>query len=53
MTTAETRRADKLADLMADGCPSFAEAAYRMRRTIGEVETLWSGICRELGRQAR
>lgn len=52
MTAIQRRRADRLADLMADGCPTLGEAAYRMRQPIKEVEATWKTICRALGRQA-
>lgn len=45
------RRADRLADLMADGA-TLTDAAYRMKRPLAEIEALWAGIRRSLGRQA-
>lgn len=47
------RLADKRADHMADGCPTLSEAAYRMRLPLAQVERIWAGIRRGLGRQAR
>lgn len=47
------RQQNKLADHMADGCPSLIEAAHRMRLPVAQVEALWATIKRGLGRQAR
>ena len=47
------RQMDKLAELMADGCPSIIEAAYRMRVTQSWADRLWQRIRRQLGSQAR
>ena len=44
---------DRLAEHMANGCPSVMEAAHRMRLPIADVERLWTRIVRALGRQAR
>lgn len=44
-------RADRLADLMADGA-TLTGAANRMKCPLAEIEALWAGICRSLGRQA-
>lgn len=44
---------DKLAEHMANGCPSMIEAAHRMRLPIADVERLWTRIVRRLGAQAR
>lgn len=44
---------DKLAEHMANGCPSVIEAAHRMRLPIQDVERLWTRIIRRLGKQAR
>ncbi|MFG6284753.1 hypothetical protein [Sphingomonas sp. S6] len=49
---ATLRQMDRLADLMADGCPSITEAAYRMRTTQQTADRCWQLIRRELGRQA-
>ncbi|MFH8652302.1 hypothetical protein ACH37Y_06255 [Sphingomonas paucimobilis] len=48
-----TARMDKLADIMADGCPSLTDAAYRMRMPVQQVERLWKLIRQGLGAQAR
>lgn len=44
---------DRLAEHMANGCPSVIEAARRMRMPIQDVEQLWTRIVRNLGTQAR
>lgn len=36
---------------MADGA-TLTDAAYRMKRPLSEIEALWAGIRRSLGRQA-
>lgn len=46
-------RMDKLADLMADGCPTLTDAAYRRRMPVQLVERLWKLIRQGLGDQAR
>lgn len=51
LTPAARRRADRLADLMADGA-TLTGASDRMKRPLSEIEALWAGICRSLGRQA-
>lgn len=43
---------DRLADHMAEGCPSVAEAARRMRIALSDADALWARIRRGLGRQA-
>lgn len=48
-----TSRMDKLADLMADGCPTLTGAAYRMRMPVQQVERLWKLIRQGLGDQAK
>lgn len=47
------RQMDRLADLMADGCPSIVEAAYRMRIPQSTADRAWQLVRRELGKQAR
>lgn len=49
---ATLRQMDRLADHMADGCPSITEAAYRMRITQQTADRCWQLIRRELGKQA-
>ncbi|MEE8610118.1 MAG: hypothetical protein V3V60_08525 [Sphingomonas aquatilis] len=49
---ATLRQMDRLADLMADGCPSITEAAYRMRTTQQTADRCWQLIRRGLGKQA-
>jgi hypothetical protein len=44
---------DRLAELMAEGCPSILDAARRMRITAAEAEKHWRAICKGLGPQAR
>lgn len=44
---------DRLAEHMAEGCPSVGEAAYRMRLTAAEADRIWKGIVKTLGWQAR
>lgn len=52
ITAATRRQMDKLAQLMADGCPSIVEAAYRMRLAQSSADRLWQLIRRGLGPQA-
>jgi len=47
----QQRKAD-LAELMANGCPSFTEAALQMGISRHQVANAWSCIRRDLGRQA-
>jgi hypothetical protein len=49
---ATLRQMDRLADHMADGCPSITEAAYRMRIKQQTADRCWQLIRRELGKQA-
>lgn len=44
---------DRLAEQMADGCPSLVEAAHRLRLNVTDAERMWKGIVRKLGAQAR
>ena len=50
---ATVRHMDRMADLMADGCPSVTEAAYRMKLTQTEADRVWQRIRRSLGKQAQ
>lgn len=43
---------DRLAEHMAEGCPSVMEAARRMKLTVTEADRLWKRIARGLGSQA-
>lgn len=55
-TVAEKPRLDKpdrLAEQMADGCPSLVEAAHRLRLSVTDADRMWKGIVRKLGWQAR
>ena len=47
------RQMDRLADLMAEGCPSITEAARQMRLTQSRADQLWQRIRRQLGSQAK
>ena len=47
------RQMDWLADLMADGCPTIVEAAYRMRITQTAADRMWQRVRRGLGSQAQ
>ena len=47
------RQVDRLADLMAEGCPNLVAAAHRMRLPVARVEALWRGIRAKLGWQAQ
>ncbi len=44
---------DRLAEHMAEGCPSIVEAAHRMRLSTVDVNRVWKDIVRALGPQAR
>lgn len=44
---------DELAELMASGCPSVAEAARRMVISQSYADQMWQRIKRRLGNQAR
>jgi hypothetical protein len=43
---------DTLADLMAEGCPSIAEAARRLGTSQTRTDQHWQRIRRDLGEQA-
>jgi hypothetical protein len=44
---------DRLAEAMAQGCPSLLGAAIRLAIPLDEAEGLWAQIVRGLGPQAR
>lgn len=44
---------DALADLMADGCPSVAQAGLRLGLSQSRVDQHWQAIRRTLGWQAQ
>lgn len=44
--------ADRLAEHMAEGCPSIIEAARRMRISVSTADEHWRKIRKRLGRQA-
>lgn len=50
---ATRRQMDRLAEHMANDCPTIVEAAYRMRLPQSTADRLWQLIRRELGKQAR
>lgn len=43
---------DALADLMADGCPTIAEAARRLGMSQTIADRHWQTLRRDLGEQA-
>lgn len=43
---------DRLADQMADGCPSISEAARRIGLSQSRADQLWQRIRKGLGAQA-
>lgn len=42
----------RLAQCMADGCPTLIEASRRLNMTEREVDVLWGYIVKDLGWQA-
>ncbi len=53
MKTPRLTPIDRLAEHMANGCPSIVEAARLMRLPIQDVERLCTRVVRGLGSQAR
>jgi hypothetical protein len=53
VSAATQRQMDRIAELMAAGCPSIVEAAYRMRIPQSTADRAWQLVRRKLGKQAR
>lgn len=52
VSQATVAQMDRLADQMADGCPSISEAARRLGLTQSRTDQLWQRVRKGLGPQA-